>query len=259
MSSRLFPADPDKETYIATMIAAAAAKPHLLVEHHRRQHGGGGTNMKIVRAMLLASAVGIGAVIPAAAQQAAAPEPSPEAIAAAKELIAVASLDKIKDMTSKMVPQMVINQRLLARFSIDATIDDATMDTLNSEIRPVVEKEVVTYVTTLADSTMPAFYARHLSVDEMKAIEAFYRSPVGAKLLHMTPADYADMSVDEKKAIEAFLSTPAGEKSKKVGVEVTGVVMSGVGPLMQRFNVAILDVLKKHGYEPKAPAPVGQK
>jgi uncharacterized protein len=216
--------------------------------------------MKIVRAILLASAVGIGGVIPAAAQQAAAPEPSPEAIAAAKELIAVASLDKIKDMTHKMVPQMVINQRLLARFSIDATtIDDATMDTLNSEIRPVVEKEVVTYVTTLADSTMPAFYARHMSVDEMKAIEAFYRSSVGAKLLHMTPADYADMSVDEKKAIEAFLSTPAGEKSKKVGVEVMGVVMSGVDPLMQRFNIAILDVLKKHGYEPKAPAPEGQK
>jgi uncharacterized protein len=220
--------------------------------------------MKIVRAMLLASAVGIGAVIPAipaAAQQAAAPEPSPEAIAAAKELIAITSLDMIKDVTHKMVAEMsVINQRLLARFSIDdATIDDATMDALNSEIRPVVEKEVVTWVTTLADSTMPAFYARHMSVDEMKAIEAFYRSPAGAKLLHMTPADYADMSVDEKKAIEAFLSTPAGEKSKKVGVEVMGVVMSGVDPLRQRFNVAILDVLKKHGYEPKAPAPQGQK
>jgi hypothetical protein len=75
----------------------------------------------------------------------------------------------------------------------------------------------------------------------------------------MTPADYADMSVDEVKAVEAFLSTPAGEKSKKVGVEVMGVVMSGVDPLMQRFNIAILDVLKKHGYEPKAPAPEGQK
>jgi hypothetical protein len=62
--------------------------------------------MKIVHAMLLASAVGIGAVIPAipaAAQQAAAPapspetiqapapEPSPEAMQAAKDLVAVVS------------------------------------------------------------------------------------------------------------------------------------------------------------------------
>jgi uncharacterized protein len=179
--------------------------------------------MKIVRAVLLASAVGLSAVIPAAAQQAA-PAPSPEAIQAAKELIAIMSPDMIKDMNTKMFAQVwpAMEQGLKAQFS---SLDAAAMNELKSEIHAVMEKEMVTEMTALMD-TMPAVYAKYLTVDDMRAIQAFYRTPVGAKTLKVMP-------------------------------EIMGEAMSGFGPraqgMMQRMNVAVLGVLQKHNLGPKAP------
>jgi uncharacterized protein len=179
--------------------------------------------MKILRAMLLASAVGVGAVIPAAAQQAAAPAPSAEALLAAKELIAIMSPDMIKDMNTKMFAQIWpgMEQALRAQFS---SLDAATAEELKNEIRAVFEKELVTEMTALMD-TMPAAYAKYLTVDEMHAIQAFYRTPAGAKVLKVMP-------------------------------EIMGEAMAGLGPrmqgMMQRMNVAFTGVLQKHGYGPKA-------
>jgi hypothetical protein len=179
--------------------------------------------MKILRAALLASAVGLGAVIPAAAQQAAAPAPSPEAIAVAKELIAIMSPDMIKDMNTKMFAQMwpAMEQGLKAQFS---TLDAATVDDLRTEIRAVLEKEMVTEMTSLMD-TMPAAYAKYLTVDDMRAIQAFYRTPAGAKTLKVMP-------------------------------EIMAEAMSGFTPrlqgMMQRINVGVVAVLQKHGLGPKA-------
>jgi hypothetical protein len=178
--------------------------------------------MKILRAVLLASAVGIGAIIPAAAQQAAAPAPSPEAIAAAKELIAIMSPDMIKDMNNKMFAQMWpgMEQALRTQFS---TLDAATAEEVKTEIRAALEKEMITEMTALMD-TMPAVYAKYLTVDEMRSIQAFYRTPAGAKVLKVMP-------------------------------EIMGEAMSGFGPrlqgMVQRINVAVLGVLQKHGLGPK--------
>jgi hypothetical protein len=57
--------------------------------------------MKILRALLLASAIGMSGVVPAAAQQAAAP--SPEAIEEAKKLIAILSPNMIKGVNTNAI------------------------------------------------------------------------------------------------------------------------------------------------------------
>jgi uncharacterized protein len=194
----------------------------LLVDNHHRQHGVRGIKMKILRAVLLASAVGIGAVVPATAQQAA-PAASPEALQAAKELIAVLSPDMIKDMNNKMFAQMwpSFEQGLQAQFS---SLDAATMDELKGEIRSVMEKELNTEMSTLVE-TMPAVYAKYMTVDEMHAIREFYRTPAGAKVLKVMP-------------------------------EIMSESMAGFAPhlqsMMQRLNVSILAILQKHSLGPKA-------
>jgi hypothetical protein len=176
--------------------------------------------MKILRVLLLASAAGVSGVITAAAQQPAAP--SPEAIAAAKELIATISPEMIKDMNNKMFAQMwpAMEQALQSQFS---NLDAAAATELKVEIRAELEKELVEEVTRLMD-TMPAIYARYLTANEMRDIQAFYRTPAGAKTLKVMP-------------------------------EIMGEAMAGFGPrlqgMMQRLNVAITGILQKHGYGPK--------
>jgi hypothetical protein len=176
--------------------------------------------MKILRALLLASAVGMSSVIPTAAQQAAAP--SAEAIAEAKKLIAIISPDMIKDMNSKMLAQLwpAMEQALQPATS---KLDAAATAELNAEVRAEFEKLMTAQLTELMDA-MPAVYARHLTVDEMRDIAAFYRTPTGAKTLKVIP-------------------------------EIMGETMQQFAPhfqdTMQRLQVALEGILQKHGLGPK--------
>ena len=172
--------------------------------------------MKILRILLLASSVGLCGVIAAAAQQAAAP--SAEAIEEAKKLIAIMSPDMIKDMNTKIFAQIwpTMEQALRTQFS---KLDPATADEIKTEIRGTLEKELMAETTALME-TMPAVYARYLTVGELRDIQAFYRTPSGAKALKVMP-------------------------------EIMGETMGSLGPrmqgMMQRINVAVTDILQKHG------------
>lgn len=176
--------------------------------------------MRILRTLLLTFAVGMGGVIPAAAQQPAAP--SAEAIDEAKKLIAIISPDIIKDMNNKIFSQMwpTMEQALRTRLS---TLDAAAADGVKAEIRATLEKELMAEVTRLTE-TMPAIYARYLTADEMRDIQAFYRTPAGAKTLKVMP-------------------------------QIMGETMGNLGPrmqgMMQRINGAVVDILQKHGIGPK--------
>jgi uncharacterized protein len=178
--------------------------------------------MKIVRVLLLASAAGMSGVMPAAAQQAAPPPaaapspgaPSPEALAVAKELISVLSGDMVKDLAAKTIAQAwpSIEQGLRGRYP---QMDDAAV----AELRAEFEKQIVANMTEhMAEA--PAIYARYLTVQEMRDIQAFYRTPTGAKTLTLMP-------------------------------QIMGEVMGNLGPrmqgAMQRINVAFGEILKKHG------------
>ena len=128
----------------------------------------------------------------------------------------------IKDMNDKIFSQMwpSMEQAVQARVS---TLDAAAADGIKAEIRATLEKELVTEVNSLMES-MPPVYARYLTVDEMRDIQAFYRTPAGAKALKVMP-------------------------------EIMGETMGNLGPrmqgMMQRINGAVVDILQKHGLGPK--------
>jgi hypothetical protein len=174
--------------------------------------------------MLLASAAALGAVIPAAAQGGAASgaAPSPEAIAAANELIAVVSPDMVKDITSKLFsslwPQMEKDLR-----AQNPQLDAATLDKVKTEIGAVLGKEVGIEVSSMKE-TMPAVYAKYLTVQEMRDILAFYRTPAGAKALQVMP-------------------------------QIMGESMGQFGPrmqvMLQRVSSSVVDILKKYDLGPK--------
>jgi hypothetical protein len=176
--------------------------------------------MKILRVMLLASAAALSAAIPAAAEAPAAP--SAEAIAAAKDLISVTSPDMVKDINNKIFSQMwpAMERDLRAK---KPDLDAATAETLKAEIGAALEKEVVTEVSGMME-TMPAVYAKYLTVQEMRDIKAFYQTPTGAKALKVMP-------------------------------EIMGESMGQFGPrmqgMMQRVSVSVMDILKKHDLGPK--------
>jgi hypothetical protein len=171
--------------------------------------------MKILRALLVASAVGM-SVIPAPAQQPAAP--SPEAIAVARELVSLMTGDIVNDMASKTNAQAwpTIEQGLRGQYP---QIDAGTV----AELRAEFEKQLLAGMTEGMNDA-PAIYARYLSVQEMHDIQVFYRTPTGAKMLKLMP-------------------------------QIMGEVMANLAPRMQgnmqRINVAFTDILQKHGFGAK--------
>jgi uncharacterized protein len=173
--------------------------------------------MKTLRAWLLVSALGLGGIIPAAAQVAAPPvaAPSAEAIAVAKELLTLMSGDMISDLTSKMVAQAwpTLEQAVRTQYS---QLDAAT----NAELRAEFEKQMAANVAESMNDA-PAVYARHLTVPEMRDIQAFYRTPTGAKTLKLMP---------------------------QITAEVMGQFFPRMQGMMERINVALTGILQKHGY-----------
>jgi len=168
--------------------------------------------MNTVRAVLLASAVATSAFAGAAAQEAA---PSAEALAAARDLVAILSGDLIQDMLSKVNAQAwpKIEQGLRVQHP---DLDAATTAELRAEFENYLRRSM-----TEAMADAPGIYARHLTVQEMHDVEVFYRTPTGAKTLKVMP-------------------------------QITGEVMANMGPriqaIMQSMNASFADILKKHGY-----------
>jgi uncharacterized protein len=172
--------------------------------------------MKILRVLLVASVASMGYIAAATAQQVAAP--SPEAIAVAKELVALLSGDMINDAVAKMNAQAWPTIERQLRNGIPQ-IDEATL----AELRAEFEKQLLASITEGMNDA-PAIYARYLTVQEMRDIQAFYRTPTGAKMVKLMP-------------------------------QIMGEVMGNLAPrmqgMMERINVAFTGILRKHGFELK--------
>jgi hypothetical protein len=117
--------------------------------------------------------VGLLAASPIRAQQAA---PSPEAIAAAKEMMELLSGDALAQMNSMIMTQTL---RPLERLP---NMTPEKLDALRNEIQKITLRFMN---NALADA--PAIYAKHLTVAEMREITAFYRTPTGEKTRRMLP------------------------------------------------------------------------
>jgi hypothetical protein len=123
----------------------------------------------VIPALLLSLLVSV----PARAQQAA---PSPEALAAAKEMMTLVSGDVLQQTHTAIMNQA------LRPIENHPEITPEKM----RELRAVMEKVTLRHLTTmLADA--PAIYAKYLTVAEMREIIAFYRTPTGTKTLKVFP------------------------------------------------------------------------
>jgi hypothetical protein len=69
---------------------------------------------------------------------------------------------------------------------VSSRLNEADAAALNAEVRAEFEKLMTAQFAELMDA-MPAVYARYLTVDEMREIVAFYRTPTGAKTLKVMP------------------------------------------------------------------------
>lgn len=117
--------------------------------------------------------------------------PSPEALAAAQELIAVISPDMMKQLMGSTIETMwpILEEKMLA----GKKIDDATITELRSEFARI---QIAGLEETMKE--WPPIYARHFTVDELHELAAFYRTPVGAKTLREMP-----QMMDEVNALSA--------------------------------------------------------
>jgi hypothetical protein len=123
--------------------------------------------LSIVTCMLLLSISG-----------ASAQTPSPEAMTTARSLV---NTMKLADPYKAMLPATMMGlRRALTQERPEIERDyDALMPTIENAYKP--------YYAAIVDD-IATVYANNFTVGEMRAIEAFYRQPVGQKLLEKMPA-----------------------------------------------------------------------
>jgi uncharacterized protein len=148
---------------------------------------------------------------PAFAQQAA----SPDTLQAARELQAVMSGDVVKQMMDQMMSAMWPN----VEKQLGGKLNAAALAELRGEFARVMLK----YVTTSLNEA-PAIYAKYFSSDELRALTAFYRTPVGIKALATMP---------------------------KVMGESMQAMMAIMPNMESELGTSVESVMRKHGYQPK--------
>jgi uncharacterized protein len=139
--------------------------------------------------------------------------PSPEALAAAEQLLAVLSPDMMKQLTGSITASFwpVVEQKARAE-----KIDDATI----GELRAEFERIQIAFVTD-AMKEAPPIYARHFTIDELHELAAFHRTPTGAKALHEIP---------------------------KVMGEMTALLVPRLQDVQRQTGEAFSKILRDHGY-----------
>ena len=137
--------------------------------------------MKILRMIAVFAMVALwGAPIglqSAAAQNAA----TPEALQAARDLVALLNKETLHQMVSRMTEQVwPVYERGLR------TKQPNISDSVVAELRRELERIQLDYISAvMADA--PVIYARHFSAAELRELLAFYHTPVGEKSLRELP------------------------------------------------------------------------
>jgi len=132
--------------------------------------------------------------------------------AAAQELVDFTMGRMLNDTLAKMSNAMWPG----IQASLPKTIDDKTMADLRAEFDRVTRK----YVTESL-KVAPDIYAQHFSADELRELLAFYRTPLGSKVLTEVP--------------------------KVMGEYTTKVLMPMMPAMQAELRDGIQAVLKNHG------------
>ena len=138
-------------------------------------------------------------------------------MAAAQELVQFA-LGTNDEMISKMETAMWTTLQT----ALPSTIDAKTTDELRREFDQIVRK----YVTE-AMKVAPGIYARHFTADELRGIVAFYKTPLGERMLTETPKVMADFT--------------------------TSAMMPMMAPMQSEIQSSLDAILSKHGLAADAP------
>ena len=133
--------------------------------------------LKILPAAGLAFALALGVVPATAQQQAAPPKSSPAAIAAAKEIL---KLKNANAMYANAVPGMV-----------QKTKEALITQNLNyqkdlNEVAPIVAQQLAGRENEIGEG-MAQVYASEFTEQELKDLVVFYKSPLGQKLINAEP------------------------------------------------------------------------
>jgi len=143
-------------------------------------------SLNIMRILLLTWAMLLSALAPTAAQ--AQQPPSPEALAAAREFVSItSSVGPISDYVGKAVAQSWPQVEMGLR-SKNPKIDAETLAELRREFERILVGSLVMDMTDSAP-----IYARYFTVQELRELSAFYRTPTGAKALTVIPGVDAEI------------------------------------------------------------------
>jgi uncharacterized protein len=104
--------------------------------------------------------------------------PSPEAMSAARTLVTTM---KLTDQYKALLPGILLTLKPTL------TQDRPEIESDYEAMMPMIVEAFTPYYTAMVDS-VAAVYANNFTVAELREIEAFYRQPVGQKLLEKTPA-----------------------------------------------------------------------
>jgi hypothetical protein len=118
-----------------------------------------------------------------------------ETLKAARDLAAIMSGGTMQQMTGAMTAQMwpAIEKHLGGK------VDAATL----AELRTEFERTLSSFtVESMKDA--PEIYAKYFSVQELRDMLAFYKSPTGVKALHVMPQVMADVTARMFPRLESF-------------------------------------------------------
>jgi uncharacterized protein len=99
--------------------------------------------------------------------------PSPEAMSAARSLVTTM---KLSDQYKAMLPGILLGLRPAL------TQDRPEIERDYDAMMPTIVEAFAPYYSAMADG-VAAVYANNFTADELREIDAFYRQPVGQKLL----------------------------------------------------------------------------
>jgi hypothetical protein len=104
--------------------------------------------------------------------------PSPDAMAAARSLVTTM---KLTDQYKALLPAILFGIKPAV------TQDRPELERDYDAMLPMIADAFTPYYTAMVDG-IATVYANNFTVQEMHEIEAFYRQPIGQKLLEKTPA-----------------------------------------------------------------------
>lgn len=136
--------------------------------------------MKFSRILILSATIAIGGS-GAASLGLAQNQPTPEALQAALTLASLQSASMASNLTNGLIAQAwpTLEASVRARAP---QVDPATIADLQREFQRT-QTEYLNEI--LGEASL--IYARYFTADELRQIVAFYQTPVGAKMLNVTP------------------------------------------------------------------------